>query len=143
MQDGQFGEDDTIQTIQSMEELEKIFKEAEEKWKLLYGSYANFGVENYNWEQKKKDLIEDFEINDKFFDKYYIIFIVEYWSNTADKTGVDYITYNRLNNQINLVQQDTRISRSGGCICGYNTYFVKIDKKYDGTVEWKIKYVPF
>lgn len=92
---------------------------------------------------EKENVIEKFDIDKDFFDKYYLIFVSEYSGNTASPIGIDYVTYNKTNSQIRLVQEDTRGTKIGGDVITYSSYFVRIEKKYFGEVSWETKYKPF
>ena len=94
-------------------------------------------------ETSKQNLIEEFGIDDKFFDEYYLVFFADASGNTAVPMGIDYITYNKINKKVKFVQKDTIIRGFGVDDYSYCSYFVKIDKKYFGEVGWKTEYVLF
>ena len=126
--DKYWGQEEGIEIIKDINELNMIFST-----KYLAEKQEDYLIE----------LIKEFEIDDNFFDNYYLVFVVEVTGNTAQPIGIDDITYNRLSRKINFIQEDFRGNRTGLCVMTTSSYFIKIDKKYNGEIEWKIKYIPF
>ena len=137
-----------LKIIQNINELDKLFNED-----LINDEVLEYHVNTemvYNkpikdlLKDNKENVIEKFDIDNDFFDKYYLVFVSEYSGNTASPIGIDYVTYNKTNNQVRFIQEDTRGTKIGGSpIVTYSSYFVKIEKKYLGDVSWETKYKPF
>lgn len=136
-----------LKIIQNINELDKLFNED-----LINDEVLEYHVNTemvYNkpikdlLKDNKENVIEKFDIDKDFFDKYYLVFVSEYLGNTASPMGIDYVTYNKTNNQVRFVQEDTRGTKTGSTIVTYSSYFVKIEKKYLGDVSWETKYKPF
>lgn len=91
--------------------------------------------------QKRKNLEQQFEINQDFFNKYYIIEVNESSGNSSSPMGIDYIMYDKSNDKIMFIQEDLKGNNQGATVMSYNHYFVKLPKEYIGEVEWETKYV--
>ena len=135
-----------IKVIENMEDLDNLLENKEIlslEWSTSIAETEINATDNYvnkKIEEEKKKLIETFKIDDDFFNEYYIIFIHNLTGNTAVPLGVDYITYNRMNKEIHLVQKDIPFAAEGSSVITYKCSFIKIDKKYMGEINWKTKY---
>jgi len=140
-----------LRVIQNMNELNELFNEdiISEQSLIFQQLEAQGKLEESKdllkkeKEEAKQEVIEKFGIDNNFFNKYYLVFFSDASGNTAEPMGIDYITYNKINKQVKLVQEDAIVRGIGGDVSSHCSYFVKIDKKYFGEVGWKTKYKLF
>lgn len=117
----------------------------------VYGAFYNSGlkkrskIEIYKLDKTVKEAIDKLKmykqnielelgIDEKFFDKYNVIYGI-YYSDLGKIKNVTSVKYNRIKNKIFVkYKRDLGVST---CTTGYCEYFIKIDKKYDAPVEWK------
>ena len=134
----------SIKVIKNMKDLDTLLEEKEMLSLEMSTATTQQRINDYinkKFEEEKKKIIETFKIDNDFFNKYYIILINDVSGNTASPLGFDYITYNRINKNIHLVQKDNPFATIGGCVMSYKCSFVKIEKKYMGEINWETKYM--
>ena len=140
-----------LRVIQNMNEFNELFNEdiISEDLQAIQILKAQQKLEESNdaWqelkEKSKKEIVAEFNIDDKFFDKYYLVFTSDASGNTAEPMGFAYITYNKMNKRVALIQEAPILPGIGGDVYSSCSYFIKIEKKYFGEVEWKTKYKLF
>ena len=145
-----------IRKVTTKEELDNLFNEIFNKsWQHHYG-YSNVEVdenilkerykERYKeYHIKTEEFVKEINIDDDFFDEYYLICGLYTSRNGASHFDLDYITYNKINRKIELIEEKDYRNKVavGPSVMGSSfAYFIKVSKEYTGqTIEWKTKYI--
>ncbi len=131
----------SLQKITNENEFNELFNLIEKNHKEVYNENTRSELsELYSPVEEKKKLINKFNIDDEFWNKY---FLVVYQKNSSQ--NIDMIEFDKTNNKLVLIKNEPILQKQKitDGIDGYDmVHFIKIDKKFEPTnnnIEFKIK----
>lgn len=141
-----------IRKVTTKEELDALFNEIFNKGCQQYLRYSKEELDEDRLKKKyeeyhikTEEFVKEINIDDDFFDEYYLICGLYASRNGASHFNLDYITYNKINRKIELIKEKDYRNKVavGPSVMGSSfAYFIKVSKEYTGqTIEWKTKYV--